>query len=300
VIGGYRRPEDLRRALEARLHQQGLQEGVPLDRLRKEAAFARLLARFVTVNVDTWALKGGLALIWRTGDHLRATRDVDANWRDSEAQLDRFLTAVESGDLDDGFEFELGDPKPLEGEAETGARRYSVRALMAGRLFEQFPLDVNVVPDDPRPVEAVTISRNPFVFANVDALTIPMMPIEQQLAEKLHACVRHYADGMSSRSKDAFDTVIIAALVAVPDADALRVAVAVTFTLRGTAVPRSAPILPGIWEAELAGYLAEYPIAVAESPRRLLDRFAEFWNPVLADTSPAAWDPKRWSWSSPT
>lgn len=146
MIGDYRRPEDLRRALEDRLKQLSKAEGVPLDRLRKEAAFVRLLQRFVSVNPNGWALKGALALIWRTGQHLRATRDVDANWFDSEEELDGFLTAVEGQDLDDGFGFEFGEPKPLEGEADRGARRYSVRCRMAGRLFEQFPLDVNIVP----------------------------------------------------------------------------------------------------------------------------------------------------------
>lgn len=142
---------------------------------------------------------------------------------------------------------------------------------MAGRLFEQFPLDINIVPGDRRPVEAVRIARNPLSFAGIETLTVPMLPIPQQLAEKLHACVREYADGTSSRAKDAFDTVVIASILDVPDADTLRETVRATFALRETEMPQAAPGLPPKWHTELNGYLEEYPITVAARPRDHID-----------------------------
>lgn len=56
-----------RRALEDRLRSEAQDSGVPLNRLRKEAAFNRLLARLRAVAPEGWALKGGLALIARVG-----------------------------------------------------------------------------------------------------------------------------------------------------------------------------------------------------------------------------------------
>ncbi len=43
----YVRPESLRQALEDRLKARARAASLPLDRLRKEAAFQRLLARIV-------------------------------------------------------------------------------------------------------------------------------------------------------------------------------------------------------------------------------------------------------------
>jgi hypothetical protein len=50
----------LRRALEDRLKTRSAHSGMPLDRLRKEAALQRLLARIaVAAPEGSWALKGG-------------------------------------------------------------------------------------------------------------------------------------------------------------------------------------------------------------------------------------------------
>ncbi|MGH2825656.1 MAG: nucleotidyl transferase AbiEii/AbiGii toxin family protein [Actinomycetota bacterium] len=76
---------------------------MPYDRLWKEAAFHRLLARLQRVAPqDSWALKGALALIARIGTHVRATGDVDANWRRVQAKLEETLDAVIDIDLGDG------------------------------------------------------------------------------------------------------------------------------------------------------------------------------------------------------
>jgi hypothetical protein len=102
-IGSYSSATAFRQALEDRLKAEALQTGVPYDRLRKEAAFHRLLARLQRVAPqDSWALKGALALIARIGTHVRATRDVDANWRRVQAKLEETLDAVIDIDLGDG------------------------------------------------------------------------------------------------------------------------------------------------------------------------------------------------------
>jgi hypothetical protein len=45
-----------------------------------------------------------------------------------------------------------------------------VTVNLAGRVFEQLSLDINVInPDDPRPIELVKAQRNPFDF--IDEIT---------------------------------------------------------------------------------------------------------------------------------
>ncbi|MPZ88849.1 MAG: hypothetical protein GEU81_12395 [Nitriliruptorales bacterium] len=79
---GYADAFALRQALEERLRGEARQMGVPVDRLRKEVAFQRFLARLGQVTPrEAWALKGGMGLIARLGQHARGTRDIDTNWR---------------------------------------------------------------------------------------------------------------------------------------------------------------------------------------------------------------------------
>ncbi len=58
-------------------------------------------------------------------------------------------------------------------------------ALVDGREFERLQLDVNVVPNDPRPIERLKL-RELLDFAGIEAPEVPAIPPAQQLAEKLH------------------------------------------------------------------------------------------------------------------
>jgi hypothetical protein len=81
----YASPTAMRAALEQRLLAQSRSAKLPLDRLRKEGAIQRLLARMAAeAPAGSWALKGGIAMIARVGDRARATSDADATWRADE------------------------------------------------------------------------------------------------------------------------------------------------------------------------------------------------------------------------
>jgi len=186
----YKTAASFRTALEQRRRAEALTSGIALNRLRKEAAFNRLLARLHRAAPDRWALKGGLAMIARLGAQVRGTKDADANWRAARSDL---VSMVEDLDLNDWFGFTVGDARLLQGEGEEGALRHPVSATLAGRVFEHLSLDVNFLdPEDARPVELVVVRRNPFEFVNEPSLEIPMVTPGQQLAEKLHAYARIY------------------------------------------------------------------------------------------------------------
>ena len=91
----YATAEAMRRALEDRLRARASASVIPLDRLRKEAAFQRLLARIaVAAPGGSWALKGGMAMIARAGPRARATADVDATWRGDASRLASILNSA--------------------------------------------------------------------------------------------------------------------------------------------------------------------------------------------------------------
>ncbi len=137
-MGKYANSRSFRVALEERLKRRASNSGVSLDRLRKEAAHQRLLARLADVApAESWALKGGLALIARLGDDTRATKDADATWRQSIDNLPDIINAVTDCDLADYFEFEIGSPKAIAAEEPEGGQRYPVVARLDGREYER-------------------------------------------------------------------------------------------------------------------------------------------------------------------
>jgi hypothetical protein len=70
----------LRTALEERLKRISREEGVDLQRLRRQVAFDRFLARLFHSAPSDWVLKGGYAMELRF-QTARATRDLDFSVR---------------------------------------------------------------------------------------------------------------------------------------------------------------------------------------------------------------------------
>ena len=79
----YATAASFRRALEDRLQAIAKNEGVDLQRLRRQVAFDRLLARLFQAedpNNLPWVLKGGYAMELRM-KAARATKDIDLTMR---------------------------------------------------------------------------------------------------------------------------------------------------------------------------------------------------------------------------
>ncbi len=200
-----------RRALETRLLALGRDGGGSLVRLRKSVAFDRLLARLFTVVPDRWVLKGGLALDYRLGKKARTTMDIDLAGPGGEDAATADLLATGELDLGDHFSFVIERTAKLDQLVEGPAVRYHVRADLAGRLFEEFLLDVGF--DFPTGWVPETL-RGPDLlsFADIDRVEAPSLPLELQIAEKVHAYTRGYGQsGMAStRVKDLVDLALIA------------------------------------------------------------------------------------------
>lgn len=292
----YQDAEALRRALDDPIRNTARQEGIPHDRLRKQIAFQRLIARFAAVSTDSWALKGGTALNWRIGEQVRATRDIDANWFGESSEFTIFLDSALDTDLADSFLFEIGAPSPLRGEV-AGGHRYAVTTLLAGREFTAFHLDVNHVAGDDRPVDLVEVNVAILEFIGKSRLQVPMISIAQQLAEKLHAVGRYYESEHSSRPKDVYDTALLIQTYPTPGMRAMREAVEATFTLRDDQIPRQAPKLPESWRADIKAYLDDFPIDGIHTFQDIAETWARFWTPLLDRSTVATrWDPPTSKW----
>ena len=298
MIGSYGSATAFRVALEARLRRAALEDRVPLDRLRKEVATQRMLARLAaTDQAEGWVLKGAQVLLVRLDQHARATKDADTTWRLDAALLADALDDAAELDLADGFEFEIGPGARIAAETDEGGWRFSVRALLDGRLFEQFVLDVNVSPNDPRPVDRLTL-RPLLDFAGIEPPTIAAVPVPFHLAEKLHAYVRIYAQARpSSRTKDLYDMLVMARSLPLPASDELSDAVQATFELRATSLPAVLPRPPQQWVRAWTSFVRDHAIPWANLDVAY-SALTQLWAPILEPpVRVQAWDPSAWTWA---
>lgn len=286
-----------RTALETRLIARARESGVSIVRLRKTVVFDRLLARLLVVAPGRWHLKGALALDFRLGSGTRGTKDMDLGRDDDEAATTADFRAAEVLDLDDWFVFNVARTGVLDQLADGAAVRYQVTATLAGRPFERVTVDVGFGGIPP----AVDALRGPdlLAFADIATLTIPALPLEQHIAEKLHAYTRDYGDDrQNTRVKDLVDLALIGAL-ATFEAVSLFAALEATFAARGLQpLPIALPRPPVPWEAPYRTLAREValPPDVAAGFRAV----AAFLNPLLAGQIDGRvhWNPATGRWES--
>jgi predicted nucleotidyltransferase component of viral defense system len=221
-----------RQALEQRLRTRAAGDGARLARDRKRVAFDRLLARLVEAAPERWLLKGGFALDLRLANRARTTRDVDIDWQAAEEEL--FDALIDAAELETGdfFTFEIGRTGTPP-ERLGGSHRFRVTAHLAGRQFETFLLDVGL-PSDPVGEHDTLTTPDLLAFAGIDPVEVPAVPLERQIAEKLHAFTRRYGnDQPSSRARDMIDIVLMSELASF-EFDRLRDVIVSLFAARAT------------------------------------------------------------------
>jgi predicted nucleotidyltransferase component of viral defense system len=269
-----------RRALETRIKAEAAATGFSPARLRKLTAFDRLLARLLEAAPDRWIAKGGLALNLRFGDRARTTMDLDLARQDSrEAALEDLRVSAER-DLGDFFTFEVqhGDDHDRDDHQERG-ERYRVLAYLGGRIFEELRVDVGL--GDPLPaVPDLVPGLNFLSFAGLTPIMVPTLPLEEQIAQKVHAYTLVYGHGhRSSREKDLVDIVLISSERSFQSGQ-MRDALERTFSGRGThELPNQFPVPPREWERGYRRLAAE--VAIEPDMDRGHAAAAAFLDPIL-------------------
>lgn len=276
----YASPAAFRAAVETRLRHRARRLEIPAYIVRRQTGLERLMVRLTKVAPDRWALKGGFGLETRLGDKARVSVDLDADHvhgADS-ARADLQRAAVE--DVGDHFGFAVTGSEPLREAGVDLAVRYKLESSIAGRSFEPLQVDVTIVAPDPWDAQP---ARRPGLLAELglDPIEILLIPLERQVAEKLHALTRTYKSGGTTRARDLVDLLLIHEHERV-DVALLRDVIRRVFDRRATqAVPERLPLPPRDLsvayrrEAEQIGIVPELEEA---------HRFVAAWlDPVLAD-----------------
>lgn len=289
----YRDATAFRQALEQRLKDRAHGDGARLARDRKRVVFDRLLARLVAAAPERWMLKGGFALDLRLAERARATKDVDIDWRVAEDELLETLIEACDHDLDDFFALSIertGTPEDRLG----GGHRFRISVSLADRPFETFFLDVGFRRDDA--IAETLTTEDLLAFAGIAPVEVHAIPLDLQVAEKLHAYTRTYEGGQpSSRAKDLIDLALIAELARF-DARDLQTAIESTFARRDThPPPQTLPEPPGEWAAQVRELA--HAVGIASELAAVHAEAASLLEPVLNDDlGNAAWDPARQHW----
>jgi hypothetical protein len=285
-----------RQALDARLRDEAATTGLGLARLRKRVAFELFLRRLVAVAPDRWVLKGALALDFRFHSTTRPTRDIDLGRGDDEGAAVEDLAAAQQLALDDFFTFVVRRTDALDDADDFRAIRFHVTAQLAGRVFDQFVVDVGFADSTSWTPDAIETS-DLLSFAGIERVRVPALPLPQHVAEKVHAYTRRYgATGRAStRPKDLVDILLIAGSARLAAAS-LRGALDVTFQQRRQQpLPTSLPPPPASWREPYRRLATE--AAVQPELDEAYAEAAALLDPILAGGADGAWDPQRRTWA---
>lgn len=281
-----------RQALEQRLLARARATGVSLVRLRKSVTFDRLLARLAVAAPGRWVLKGALALDFRIGERTRTTKDIDLVRTDDEKLATEDLIEAQLVDLGDFFTFSISGRERLLADAG-GTIEFRVRSELAGRLFEEVLIDIGF--SDPLGWQPDQIRGSDLLaFADIEPIEVPVLPLEQHVAEKVHAYSRSYHGQPSSRVKDLVDLVLVKQFMTL-DAARLREALVGTFEGRGQhALPTSLPHPPALWAVPYRKLAGDVRIDTQLASGHA--EAAALLDPILAGLTAGRWDPERGIW----
>jgi hypothetical protein len=261
-----RTPERLERTLARVAREQGLDQ----ERLRRWVSFLALcgaLERALQQGLlDSYYLKGGVAMELRFAKHARATKDVDLGIQGTRATRMEKL----SGALGLGFdEFTFRVKAQVRHMDQADTVRVQVAIQYRTRSWQTVEVDLG----------PVTIGQVDLIEPRIQGLVelgIPVaspvrcLGIADQVAQKLHACTGPAASG---RARDILDILLIDALGQLDYADAANAARRV-FAERATHAFPPAFAMPPEWRPELEALASalDFPLNMSTAIER---RFLE-------------------------
>ena len=111
-------------------------------------------------------------------------------------------------DLGDFLTFRIGEPKGEFTNAPNGGGRFPCEAVLLGKTYAKFHLDVGIgdaVVGEPERLTGDDLLE----FAGIDPAVALAIPKAQQFAEKIHAYTFPWSGRLNTRTKDLVDLVLL-------------------------------------------------------------------------------------------
>ena len=254
-VDKYKSAANFRMAVKNKLNEISQNTGQDVQRLYRQVAYAQFLARLFLDDSISWVLKGGHALELRLKKS-RATKDVDLamkdmKWIHSEKEekssaLRELLLEKSQMDLGDYFEFRISQPVLSLDNAPYGGTRFRVEAMVDGKTFSKFLIDIGIGDAWIEPQDTLQLSSH-LEELGLKSFTVKAIPIEHHIAEKIHALTLP-RDVSNSRVKDLVDLFLIFKFEKFSN-EKIKDCIRETFTKRNThKVPTELPLPDKSWE----------------------------------------------------
>ncbi len=282
----YESPAALRQALETRLGNRSREAGIDLERLRRRAAFERLLVRLDLGAPNRWVVKGGMALEIRLGDRARSTRDLDLALRDVQGDgssvRELLIDCLSIDPEEDSFGFRVGEPTTITlDEAGRPGWRFPVEVRMAGRKFANVRLDIVARDDEVARTQRVALP-GVLDFTGLERHEVEVVDPTQHFAEKVHAFTRTYGDRPNTRVRDLPDMVLLIDEGLEPTSE-LHAIVSRVFETRANAeLPVQLPDPPSAWRENYPALAADLDIS-AKTLDEAMTVVRTFWTTLLSN-----------------
>jgi predicted nucleotidyltransferase len=212
----YKTSQNFRTAIQEKLKLISRNEGIDISRLYRQVGYTHFLARLFKDKTVPWVLKGGHALELRLQES-RATKDIDLALKETNflrGSASEKIDAIKEAliersriDLGDYFEFLITGPKMELDAAPYGGARFQIEALIDGKRFTIFDLDIGIGDVWIEPHDELEL-KNYLDFAGFETPKIGVINIEQHFAEKVHAYTLP-RQSENSRVKDLVDLYLI-------------------------------------------------------------------------------------------
>lgn len=256
---------EFRKSLESHLRIISL-KGESINRLRRNVAFDRLLARICAQEPSSFLLKGGYGMELRIAQ-ARATQDIDLTCllrpdhaKDPITELIlQKLQMLARIELNDHLIYQIGQPQRDIENAPYGGSRHNVSAIINNELFAEFKLDVGAdfLIDETEKIPG----KNWLAFCGISPPIIPVISIQQQFAEKIHTYTLP-REQINTRSKDLIDLVLLLEIKNRPP-EAFQHSLHRVFKARNThPVPEMLPEPPSSWQKPFAKMAADCSISL--------------------------------------
>ena len=215
-VDKYKSASGFRMAVKSKLNEISQKTGQDVQRLYRQVTYAQFLARLFSDDSVSWVLKGGHALELRLKKS-RATKDVDLAMKDMKwthakkeedlSSLRELLLEKSQIDLGDYFEFNISQPVLSLNNAPYGGTRFHVTAMVDGKIFSKFLIDIGIGDAWVEPQDTINFSSH-LAELGLENFTVKVIPIEHHIAEKIHALTLP-RDVSNSRVKDLVDLFLI-------------------------------------------------------------------------------------------